>query len=288
MRIARIALCLGVSAVTWVAAAADPRVRTATAPALQAQLQPRLPAPVEFAYGPHPLQRLDVYPPALAPATGCVLLVHGGGWAHGDKRQMTAPMAHFAALFHAAGWAVASANYRLAPDTSYPGPVHDVVAAAAWLHDRCPAKPIVLLSESAGSNLGGMAAALAPRLFRSHIALGGVYSLPSLPAGWVYDLAAQYVGCDPATCTAGSEASPASAWPDAVPTLLVHGALDDAVPWTQSAAVADAHKSAELWLVPQGLHTGPTLMSPDLDVAVLAMATMPSGRLGVHRGARWR
>lgn len=223
----------------------------------------QVPPPVEVAYGPHALQRLDLYPQPVA-VTRCVLLVHGGGWRAGDKRQWTAPLKHHRDLLHAAGWLVASTNYRLAPAHRYPDPVDDVEAAIAYLR-ASGCSHLVMVAESAGAAVGALAGARAG--IEAYVGLAGVYDFAALPPGGVYDLAADYLGCDPATCPAAVEASPITSW-EPVPALFVHGDADTAVPLAQSEAMAGA-KLAELWLVPGGLHTGPTLLSAPLDVAVL-------------------
>lgn len=74
--------------------------------------------------------KLDLYLPDHTGPLAVVIYLHGGGWARGDKADDTdtriKPIAEY-------GIAVASVNYRLAPDTVYPGQVHDVKAAVRWL-----------------------------------------------------------------------------------------------------------------------------------------------------------
>jgi triacylglycerol lipase len=101
-------------------------------------------------------------PKSSDPATPlpCILHIHGGGYVIGSAATM-APMHR--ALVAALGCALVSVEYRLAPETIFPGAVEDCYAALAWLNAQAaelgidPAR-IGVMGESAG---GGLAAALA-------------------------------------------------------------------------------------------------------------------------------
>lgn len=89
-----------------------------------------------------------------------VLHIHGGGYIVGSVAESIEPMQQLCA---AHGCVVVSVDYRLAPETPFPGSLEDNYAALRWLHasahelgvDR---SRIGLLGESAG---GGHVAALA-------------------------------------------------------------------------------------------------------------------------------
>jgi len=88
-----------------------------------------------------------------------ILHIHGGGYVLGSP-EMTGPTD--AAYASQLGAVVVSVDYRLAPETSYPGPVEDCYAGLAWLHAQANAlgvdpECVVVTGESAG---GGLAAAL--------------------------------------------------------------------------------------------------------------------------------
>jgi acetyl esterase/lipase len=88
-----------------------------------------------------------------------ILHVHGGGYILGDA-DMTGPTDEAYAL--KLGAVVVSVDYRLAPETPYPGPVEDCYAGLAWLHAEAERlgvdrSRIAVTGESAG---GGLAAAL--------------------------------------------------------------------------------------------------------------------------------
>ncbi len=58
-----------------------------------------------------------------------VIMVYGGSWTKGQRTDL-AELNYFLAN---AGFNVAAVTYRLAPETNFPGPVDDVVAAAKFL-----------------------------------------------------------------------------------------------------------------------------------------------------------
>jgi acetyl esterase/lipase len=86
--------------------------------------------------------------------------IHGGGYVMGSP-EMTAE--NSIALVREIGCIVVSVDYRLAPETRFPGSLEDCYAALKWLHENArdlgvdPAR-IAIGGESAG---GGLAAALA-------------------------------------------------------------------------------------------------------------------------------
>lgn len=108
-----------------------------------------------------PAVRVVLYKPdGLAPDAPVVLQIHGGGYLFGTA-ELGDPRNR--AIAHTVGCAVASVEYRLAPETAFPGGLEDCYAALVWLHGNAaalgldPAR-IAIRGESAG---GGLAAALA-------------------------------------------------------------------------------------------------------------------------------
>lgn len=98
-------------------------------------------------------------PRAVGRSRPGILHIHGGGFVLGSA-DMTGPTD--AAYASELGAVVVSVDYRLAPETPFPGPVEDCYAALAWLHAQAAALGvdpgrIVVTGESAG---GGLAAAL--------------------------------------------------------------------------------------------------------------------------------
>lgn len=91
-----------------------------------------------------------------------VLFYHGGGWVIGNLETHDGTAR---ALARASGAAVLAVDYRLAPETPFPGPLDDCHEALLWARDHAAelgidAGQIALAGDSAGGNL---AAAVAMR-----------------------------------------------------------------------------------------------------------------------------
>lgn len=111
--------------------------------------------------------RLDVYRPLTAPADGerlypAVIVVHGGGWRHGDKGGYFAGHNRYLA---AQGYVVFDVQYRFTTTDSAPWPAQldDVRAAIRWVKAqartyRLDVSRIALMGRSAGGQLALQAA----------------------------------------------------------------------------------------------------------------------------------
>jgi acetyl esterase/lipase len=109
----------------------------------------------------------DLYRPVACEPCPVVILVHGGGWVAGGRRQMSTIARGVAIL----GYAALAIEYRRAPQFTHPAAIDDVVLAMRWLRthgDRIglDADRMVLWGYSAGAQLAAMAAlrAEAPRV----------------------------------------------------------------------------------------------------------------------------
>ncbi len=99
---------------------------------------------------------------ATAPAGPAPVLVyfHGGGWVIGDLETHDSLCAEIAAQL---GMTVVAVDYRLAPETRFPGATEDCLAAARWLAGA-PAElghavtGLILAGDSAGGNLAAAVA----------------------------------------------------------------------------------------------------------------------------------
>jgi acetyl esterase/lipase len=107
-----------------------------------------------------PQVQVTVYRPyAASAALPCILHIHGGGFVTGAAASMEPIHRHLAQETQCC---IASVDYRLAPETQFPGAIEDCYAALAWLHEsahelKLDAARIGVMGESAG---GGLAAAL--------------------------------------------------------------------------------------------------------------------------------
>lgn len=90
---------------------------------------------------------------------GCILFLHGGGWAFGNLQTHQRLMRLLAT---ASRRRVLGVDYRLAPEQPYPAPLDDVRAAWRWLARSGPTGPLAIAGDSAGANLamGTMLAAI--------------------------------------------------------------------------------------------------------------------------------
>ncbi len=105
------------------------------------------------------IQLLVYRPRDAARPLPCVYHVHGGGYVLGAAKDLEPAHRPLAA---ALGCAIVSVDYRLAPETPFPGPVEDCYAGLAWTFGNADAlgidrARIGVMGESAG---GGLAAAL--------------------------------------------------------------------------------------------------------------------------------
>jgi triacylglycerol lipase len=124
---------------------------------------PPPPFPVREAFAPVPdapdVRLLVMDPPSRAKGRAAILFIHGGGMVVGSADSALSDMPRMA-LEH--DCVIVSVDYRLAPETPFPGPQEDNYGALLWLVDHAgelgvdPPR-IVVMGGSAG---GGLAASL--------------------------------------------------------------------------------------------------------------------------------
>jgi len=197
---------------------------------------------------------LDAYVPSSARTTRpAVVLVHGGGWRKGDKRDFSAEARRFATM----GWVAFSVDYRLATPSAFPAEVDDVSAAVRWVRTHAgdygvdPAR-IGALGPSAGGHLVAMLATVgegpldAGARIRAAVSWSGPMDLTRLAGpGGVPDLTAPLFECTPDTCPEQwADASPVShVDPTDAPLLLINSS-DELVPLDQAREMADRLRAA--------------------------------------------
>jgi acetyl esterase/lipase len=99
-------------------------------------------------------------PAASSGPLPCVYSIHGGGYIMGTYEWDDVRFDRWCPLYSCVG---VSVEYRLAPETPYPGPLEDCYAGLRWVHEHAPdlgvdPNQIGVYGGSAG---GGLAAALA-------------------------------------------------------------------------------------------------------------------------------
>ena len=148
------------------------------------------------AYGPLPRQKLDIYTPVTAaPAAGwpVVVFFYGGNWTSGERGEYK----FVGEALAARGILVLVADYRLYPETTYPGFLEDSALATAYGLEHATtlggdAHRVFVMGHSAGGYNAAMIA-LDPRWLRadSHspselrgwIGLAGAYEFYPLEPG---------------------------------------------------------------------------------------------------------
>lgn len=104
---------------------------TATLPTASLAGQYQITTQLDVAYGPLSDERLDLCAPVgAAGAHPGVILIHGGGWSAGDKRDFLAICKGLAAH----GFVAATVGYRLAPANIWPAQLVDTQLAVRWLY----------------------------------------------------------------------------------------------------------------------------------------------------------
>jgi len=183
---------------------------------------------------------LDVYRPAAAGPHPVLLQLYGGAWQRGSP----ADNASFASWFASTGYVVVAADYRHAPDATWPAQIEDVRAALGWIlaHSseyEADTSRIAILGRSAGAQLALVAAYQAGLpLVRAVVSY---YGPTDLVEGWrqpprpdpidVRAILETYLrGTPDSVPVRYHEASPVTyVTPRVPPTLLVYGGRDHVV-----------------------------------------------------------
>lgn len=209
--------------------------------------------------------RLDRYDGAGTGAHPAVVVVHGGSWRNGEKGAGAIDPTIVSRILAGRGITVYDIQYRLAPDTVFPGQLEDVLCALGHIRehaseDGVDPERVALLGRSAGAHLALLAAYRAgrdsvpegcgaPATVRGVISLYGptdlaagfrVPAVPDLIGG--SDAIASFMGGTPdALPERYSVATPQDALDRPVPrTLLIHGQADQVVKPFHSESLAAA------------------------------------------------
>lgn len=184
-----------------------------------------------------------------------VIMLHGGSWVGGDRKDLPELNYYLASR----GYAVAAPSYRFAPQFPFPAATEDVNAAIEYLKSRArqlgiDETRIVLIGRSGGGQL-----ALQSAYTKADPSIRGVAALyaPSDQLwGWenptnprVYDSFAAlrtYLNGEPSQIPAAYKASSPINYvgPKTIPTLIVHGTMDPLVSVQQSQRLDSALAAA--------------------------------------------
>jgi len=198
------------------------------------------------AFGDGARRTLDVYAPAARPeGAPVVVFIYGGGWRTGSKAEYS----FVGDAFAAHGFVTVIPDYRLAPETQFPGFLVDNAAALRWVQDniaRYGGDPnrVVLVGHSAGAYNAVMialntdyarAAGYNPSAVRGVVGIAGPY-------GFYFNnpiISDAFGAPDPARMHAI-----AFARADAPELLLLAGDADRRVPVRASIEMRDATVAA--------------------------------------------
>jgi alpha-L-fucosidase 2 len=224
------------------------------AAAAQATLQPD----IEYAKAGDVSLKMDASIPDGPGPFPTVILVHGGGWSGGDRKER-----YFKPFFDPltqAGFAWFSVDYRLAPKYRYPAAIDDVIASIRFIEDhardyKIDLRRVALSGESAGGHIVALIGArygndlhlaavvpfFGPTDFEALVA--GQDKTPQAVKG-----VSQFLGITEPGEAARKlmrEASPVT-WvhPGMPPFLFVHGTADPLVNFRQSEEMCDKMKAA--------------------------------------------
>ncbi len=169
----------------------DRRVGPIYAPLLPRPPYAGIVATHDLAYGPDPLQKLDVLTAEGAKGKRpVVVFVHGGGFTGGDKLQAPSPFYENVMVWAARhGLVGVNLDYRLAPKNTWPAGVEDMGAAVRWLHANIAKyggdpDRIYLWGHSAGA--GHVADYVAHTEFHPHAGPSGAGIAGAILMSWPY------------------------------------------------------------------------------------------------------
>ncbi|MCH8284699.1 MAG: alpha/beta hydrolase [Chloroflexi bacterium] len=113
--------------------------------------------------GPETDLPIRVYTPEGTPPFGALVWFHGGGWVIGSIESHDAACR---SLCVSAGCVVVSVDYRLAPETKFPGPAEDCYVATRWVQANAArigvdGNKVAVGGDSSGGNLAAAVALMA-------------------------------------------------------------------------------------------------------------------------------
>lgn len=211
----------------------------------------------DVAYGPDPLNRLDIHHKKNKLNNPVVIFIHGGGWTKRDKDQSR----FIAPALISKGFAVVAINYRLTDShhqdpskrNPHPAQINDCALALKWILDNIEKyggdpNQNALLGHSAGAHLTSLLVSDTKWHQKYHIdfsrikcwiGLSGIYDL-LLEENYRHELMPEYIGGLIDEECKLADASPINFFKGTEPPcLLIHGKNDYLVPLTNSLILYD-------------------------------------------------
>ena len=226
---------------------------------------------LNVAYGTDSAQRMDIYLPAgRNNNTKVLVLIHGGGWASGDKSEFETAIPVLQQQLR--GYAIFNINYRLATQfgNHFPTQENDVKAAVNFILNNADnyhtSKDIILLGTSAGAHLALLQAykntgVVKPQAVISFFGPTDMAEMYNQQSNSYYQSAIGLLvgGTPEKKPDVFKQASPINfVTPQSAPTLLLHGGKDSLVPVSQSkelkAKLDNAGVPTELIIYPNEGH----------------------------------
>ena len=144
---------------------------------------------VDVSYGPHPMEKLDIFR-AEGQSKGLLMFIHGGYWRALDKKDHS----FIAREFVRRGITVAAINYALCPSVKVEDIVLQTLQATAWLYRNgsnfgAPQGRLYVAGHSAGGHLTAMtlaaqwpkfAADLPRKVVHGALSLSGVFDVSAI------------------------------------------------------------------------------------------------------------
>jgi acetyl esterase/lipase len=221
-----------------------------------------------------PLQLELLVPSGTSAPVPVMVWIHGGGWFSGSRL----PIPSGVSALCSQGYAVASVDYRLVPDAIWPAQLHDVKAAVRWLRAHADSYGLdpdrfAAWGESAGGHLAAMLGTTgglsSVTIGRASVDLEGSVGDHLDESSRVQAVVDWYGATDflqmrfyPATSNHDAMGSPESRFvggpiqknperaatanpishisPDDPPFLVMHGTIDDLIPFNQSELLVEA------------------------------------------------
>jgi acetyl esterase/lipase len=220
---------------------------------------------VEFARPDDVPLLMDIHVPKTKQKPPLVMLIHGGGWYGGGRKN------HRLSWLAQQGVAVASIEYRLSHEAVFPAQIHDCKGALRWLRAHAErygydSTRVVVAGDSAGGHLATLLG-LTSQVSELDGDTGGHTDRPTSvvgiidyygPTDFITRAKVQPETCEQSTGTVyrllGGKVSENTALarlaspithvtPKAPPLLIVHGDQDPTVPLSQSELLRDCYQA---------------------------------------------